>query len=192
MCLGRGVQDGTREWGDANDRLRAEAAERAPAGAQLRQVQKSEAVGQLTVGIAHDFNNMLAVIVGGLDLARRKLGGARREVEFHLDNAMEGATRAAALTRRLLAFARSEALEPQGTEPAALVENMLDLIDRSIGERVTVQTRFAAQPWRVWTDPHLPAQTHLNLCVNARDAMEGEGRLEIGRAWCRERVCQSV
>src|SRR3546814_10011359 len=84
------------------------------------QCRKWEAVGQLTGGIAHDFNNMLAVIVGGLDLARRKLGGARREVEFHLDNAMEGATRAAALTRRLLAFARSEALEPQGTEPAAL------------------------------------------------------------------------
>src|SRR3546814_19488341 len=92
---------------------------------------------------------------------------------------MEGATRAAALTRRLVAFARSEALEPQGTEPAALVENMLDLIDRSIGERVTVQTRFAEQPWRVWAEPNLLENAILNLCVNASDAMEGEGRLGI-------------
>ncbi len=179
MALEYAVQERTRELRDANDRLRAEAAERAAAEAQLRQVQKMEAVGQLTGGIAHDFNNMLAVIVGGLDLAKRKLSGPKREVEFHLDNAMEGATRAAALTRRLLAFARSEALEPQGTAPAELVENMLDLVDRSIGERVTVRTRFADEPWRVWADPNLLENAILNLCVNARDAMEGEGELSI-------------
>ncbi|PWG01930.1 ATP-binding protein [Sphingosinicella humi] len=179
MALEHAVQERTRELRDANDRLRAEAAERAAAEAQLRQVQKMEAVGQLTGGIAHDFNNMLAVIVGGLDLAKRKLSGPKREVEFHLDNAMEGATRAAALTRRLLAFARSEALEPQGTAPAELIENMLDLVDRSIGERVTVRTRFAEEPWRVWADPNLLENAILNLCVNARDAMEGEGELGI-------------
>jgi CheY-like chemotaxis protein len=100
-------------------------------------------------------------------------------VEFHLDNAMEGATRAAALTRRLLAFARSEALEPQGTAPSELIENMLDLIDRSIGERVNVRTNFAEEPWRVWADPNLLENAILNLCVNARDAMEGEGQLGI-------------
>ena len=179
MALERAVLERTRELRDANDRLRSEAQERAAAEAQLRQVQKMEAVGQLTGGIAHDFNNMLAVIVGGLDLAKRKLRGPKREVEFHLDNAMEGATRAAALTRRLLAFARSEALLPQGVAPAGLVENMLDLIDRSIGERVAVQTRFADEPWNVWADANLLENAILNLCVNARDAMDGQGQLGI-------------
>ena len=107
-----------RELSEANARLQREMAEREAAEAQLRQVQKMEAVGQLTGGIAHDFNNMLAVVVGGLDLARRKLHGPRREVEYHLDNAMEGATRAAALTRRLLAFARAEPLLPEAIAPA--------------------------------------------------------------------------
>jgi len=179
VVLEQAVQERTRELREANDRLRAEAAERAAAEAQLRQVQKMEAVGQLTGGIAHDFNNMLAVIVGGLDLARRKLRGPRRDVEFHLDNAMEGATRAAALTRRLLAFARSEPLLPQAVDPAELVRGMLELIDRSIGERITVETRFPREPWRVWADTNQLENSVLNLCVNARDAMNGEGQLGI-------------
>jgi signal transduction histidine kinase/ActR/RegA family two-component response regulator len=179
MSLERAVQDRTRELRDANDRLRAEAAERATAEAQLRQVQKMEAVGQLTGGIAHDFNNMLAVIVGGLDLARRKLRGPKREVEFHLDNAMEGATRAAALTRRLLAFSRAEPLVPEAVTPSALVEGMLDLVDRSLGERITIQTRFPEEPWHIWADANQLENSILNLCVNARDAMNGEGQLTI-------------
>ena len=179
LVLDRAVQERTRELRDANDRLRAEAAERAAAEAQLRQVQKMEAVGQLTGGIAHDFNNMLAVIVGGLDLAKRKLRGPKREVELHLDNAMEGATRAAALTRRLLAFARSEPLMPEAVAPATLVEGMLDLVDRSIGERVTVSTHFASEPWQVWADGGQLENAILNLCVNARDAMNGQGQIVI-------------
>jgi signal transduction histidine kinase/ActR/RegA family two-component response regulator len=179
MVLERAVQERTRELRDANDRLRAEAAERAAAEAQLRQVQKMEAVGQLTGGIAHDFNNMLAVIVGGLDLARRKLSGPEREVEVHLDNAMEGATRAAALTRRLLAFSRAEPLVPEAVTPSALVEGMLDLVDRSLGERVVIQTRFAEEPWHIWADANQLENAILNLCVNARDAMHGEGQLTI-------------
>jgi nitrogen-specific signal transduction histidine kinase/ActR/RegA family two-component response regulator len=163
----------------AYEELKIESAEREAAEAQLRQVQKMEAVGQLTGGIAHDFNNMLAVVVGGLDLARRKLTGPRREVEFHLDNAMEGATRAAALTRRLLAFARAEPLLPVALAPTALVEGMLDLVDRSIGERITVRTRFPAEPWNVCVDANQLENAILNLAVNARDAMEGEGQLAI-------------
>src|SRR5215210_3995966 len=173
------VRDRTQELWEANQALKQEAAEREAAEAQLRQVQKMEAVGQLTGGIAHDFNNMLAVVVGGLDLARRKLTGPRREVEFHLDNAMEGATRAAALTRRLLAFARAEPLLPVAVAPAGLVEGMLDLVDRSIGERITVRTRFPDEPWNVCVDTNQLENAILNLAVNARDAMDGEGQLAI-------------
>ena len=177
--LDRAVQERTRDLSTANERLKAEAAERAAAEAQLRQVQKMEAVGQLTGGIAHDFNNMLAVVVGGLDLARRKLHGSRREVEFHLDNAMEGATRAAALTRRLLAFARAEPLLPEAVLPAERIENMLELIDRAIGERIAIDTSFTGEAWHVWVDPNQLENALLNLAVNARDAMEGSGTLRI-------------
>lgn len=179
MELELAVQERTSELSEANERLRAEAAERAAAEAQLRQVQKMEAVGQLTGGIAHDFNNMLAVVVGGLDLAKRKLRGPKREVELHLDNAMEGATRAAALTRRLLAFARAEPLMPAAVAPSELVQGMLDLVDRTIGERITVSTRFPDTAWHVWADPNQLENAILNLCVNARDAMEGSGELRI-------------
>jgi signal transduction histidine kinase/ActR/RegA family two-component response regulator len=177
--LEEAVRDRTRELVEANERLQAEAAERALAEAQLRQVQKMEAVGQLTGGIAHDFNNMLAVVVGGLDLAKRKLRSSKREVEFHLDNAMEGATRAAALTRRLLAFARAEPLLPVSTSPAELVEGMLDLVDRSIGERISVSTRFPAEAWHVRVDTNQLENAILNMAVNGRDAMEGQGQLVI-------------
>jgi signal transduction histidine kinase/ActR/RegA family two-component response regulator len=173
------VLERTQELTEANQRLKAEAAERAAAEAQLRQVQKMEAVGQLTGGIAHDFNNMLAVIVGGLDLARRKLRSSKREVEFHLDNAMEGATRAAALTRRLLAFARAEPLLPVSASPIALVEGMLDLIDRSIGERISISTRFSDEAWHVRVDTNQLENAVLNMAVNARDAMDGQGQLAI-------------
>ena len=179
LDLEQAVQSRTRELSDANERLKAEVAERAAAEEKLRQIQKMEAVGQLTGGIAHDFNNMLAVVVGGLDLARRKLRGPRREVEFHLDSAMEGATRAAALTRRLLAFARAEPLLPEAVAPSELVEGMLELVDRAIGERITVRTRFAEEPWHVWADPTQLENAVLNLAVNARDAMDGSGDLTI-------------
>jgi signal transduction histidine kinase/ActR/RegA family two-component response regulator len=177
--LEEAVAERTRELSQAYEQLKAESTEREAAEAQLRQVQKMEAVGQLTGGIAHDFNNMLAVVVGGLDLARRKLTGPRREVEFHLDNAMEGATRAAALTRRLLAFARAEPLLPVAVAPAGLVEDMLDLVDRSIGERITVRTRFPEETWNVSVDTNQLENAVLNLAVNARDAMDGEGQLAI-------------
>jgi signal transduction histidine kinase len=177
--LEHAVAERTGELREANEQLKAEAAERAAAEAQLRQVQKMEAVGQLTGGIAHDFNNMLAVVVGGIDLARRRLSGNRREVEFHLENALEGATRAAALTRRLLAFARSEPLLPVSVTPTELVEGMLDLVDRSIGERITVRTRLPDSRWHVRVDTNQLENAILNMAVNARDAMDGQGQLAI-------------
>ena len=182
LALEQAVADRTRELSDANLALKAEAVERHAAEAQLRQVQKMEAVGQLTGGIAHDFNNMLAVVVGGIDLARRRLNGPRREVTIHLTNAMEGATRAAALTRRLLSFARSEPLLPERIDGAELVGGMSELLDRTLGERIQVQTVLAKDGWPIFVDPHQLENAILNLAVNARDAMDGEGRLTISTA----------
>lgn len=177
--LEEAVAERTRELIEANKALKAEAEEREAAEAQLRQVQKMEAVGQLTGGIAHDFNNMLAVVVGGIDLARRRLNGPKREVFNHLNNAMEGATRAAALTRRLLSFARSEPLLPERVDSSELVSGMSDLLDRTLGERVHVEVDLAPDVWPIYVDPHQLENAIVNLAVNARDAMEGEGLMRI-------------
>ena len=181
-ALEQAVAERTRELSLANEALKAEAIERQSAEAQLRQVQKMEAVGQLTGGIAHDFNNMLAVVVGGIDLARRRLNGPRREVMVHLNNAMEGAVRAAALTRRLLSFARSEPLLPERIDTSALVEGMSDLLDRTLGGRITIRSQLAAGAWPTFVDPHQLENAIVNLAVNARDAMDGVGTLVIETA----------
>jgi C4-dicarboxylate-specific signal transduction histidine kinase len=170
-ALEEAVRERTQELWEANQALKAEAAEREAAEAQLRQVQKMEAVGQLTGGIAHDFNNMLAVVVGGIDLAKRRLNGPRREVMHHLTNAMEGATRAAALTRRLLSFARSEPLLPERVDSRDLVTGMSELLDRTLGERIKVVTRLDSGAWPVFVDSHQLENAILNLAVNARDAV---------------------
>ncbi|WP_044330888.1 ATP-binding protein [Sphingomonas hengshuiensis] len=163
----------------ATAQLLAEAREREAAEAQLRQVQKMEAVGQLTGGIAHDFNNMLAVVVGGLELAKRHVQTGGGAALRHIDNAMEGANRAAALTRRLLAFARSETLMPEAVDPDALIAGMSDLLDRTLGDTVSVHTEGGSAGWRIWVDRHQLENALLNLAVNARDAMEGRGALTI-------------
>ena len=173
------VRQRTQELWEANQALKAEAAEREAAESQLRQVQKMEAVGQLTGGIAHDFNNMLAVVVGGIDLALRRLNGPRREVMMHLNNAMEGATRAAALTRRLLSFARSEPLLPERVDSTDLIAGMSDLLDRTLGERIRIEIDLARDAWPIYVDPHQLENAIVNLAVNARDAMEGEGLMRI-------------
>src|SRR3954469_825517 len=176
------VRERTQELWEANRALKAEAAEREAAEAQLRQVQKMEAVGQLTGGIAHDFNNMLAVVVGGIDLGLRRLNGPRREVMMHLNNAMEGATRAAALTRRLLSFARSEPLLPERVDSKELISGMSDLLDRTLGERIRVQLKIASDTWPIYVDPHQLENAIVNLAVNARDAMDGQGVMKITAA----------
>lgn len=177
--LEHAVRERTHELWEANQALKAEAAEREAAEAQLRQVQKMEAVGQLTGGIAHDFNNMLAVVVGGIDLALRRLNGPRREVMMHLQNAMEGATRAAALTRRLLSFARSEPLLPERVDSSELIGGMSDLLDRTLGERVRIELELAPDTWATYVDPHQLENAIVNLAVNARDAMDGQGLMRI-------------
>ncbi len=173
------VRERTQELWESNQALKAEAAEREAAEAQLRQVQKMEAVGQLTGGIAHDFNNMLAVVVGGIDLAQRRLNGPRREVLMHLNNAMEGATRAAALTRRLLSFARSEPLMPERVDSRELIGGMSDLLDRTLGERIRVEVDLVGDAWPIYVDPHQLENAIVNLAVNARDAMDGQGMMRI-------------
>jgi signal transduction histidine kinase/ActR/RegA family two-component response regulator len=178
-ALEQAVRDRTQELWETNQALKAEAEERQAAEAQLRQVQKMEAVGQLTGGIAHDFNNMLAVVVGGIDLAQRRLNGPRREVLSHLQNAMEGATRAAALTRRLLSFARSEPLLPERIDSKDLIGGMSDLLDRTIGERIKIEVKVARDTWPTYVDPHQLENAIVNLAVNARDAMDGQGVMRI-------------
>jgi signal transduction histidine kinase/CheY-like chemotaxis protein len=147
--------------------------------AKLRQIQKMEAVGQLTGGIAHDFNNMLAVVLGGLELARRNLGNDPKSVRRHIDSATEGANRAAALTRRLLAFSREDSLKAETIDAAALVAGMSDLLDRTLGDAITVIVRDDAAGGCVRADRVQLENAVLNLAVNARDAMNGRGTLTV-------------
>jgi PAS domain S-box-containing protein len=146
---------------------------------QLRQIQKMEAVGQLTGGIAHDFNNMLAVIIGGLDLLQRKLSRGETDVQRFVDAAIDGARRAATLTQRLLAFSRQQPLAPEPLVINKLVAGMSELLVRTLGEQINVETVLAAGLWQVKADPAQLENAILNLAVNARDAMPGGGKLTI-------------
>ncbi|TJX74947.1 MAG: GAF domain-containing protein, partial [Mesorhizobium sp.] len=154
-------------------------AERAMAEGHLRQAQKMEAVGQLTGGIAHDFNNMLAVIIGGLNLVQRKLRNGDTNVNMFVEGAIEGAQRAAELTKRLLAFSRQQPLAPKVMNPNRLVSEMSELLGRTLGEPIQIETVLAAGLWQVEVDAGQLESTLLNLCVNARDAMPAGGRLTI-------------
>lgn len=164
---------------DANARLLEEAANREAAEAQVRQVQKMQAVGQLTGGIAHDFNNMLAIVIGSLDLAKRRLHRDLPRAEACIDNALEGANRAAQLTARLLAFSRQQPLDPRILDVNKLVGGMSELLRRTIGENVRVETVLAGGLWRTFADPAQLENAVVNLCVNARDAMPDGGKLTI-------------
>jgi len=166
----------------ANQRLRDEAASRAAAEAQIRQMQKMEAVGLLTGGIAHDFNNMLAIVVGSLDIAKRHLMSDREKAERFITSAMEGAQRGAQLTSRLLAFSRQQPLDPRPLDTNALVRDMSDLLTRSIGESIRLQTVLAAELWSTFTDASQLESAVVNLCVNSRDAMPEGGWLTLETA----------
>jgi signal transduction histidine kinase/CheY-like chemotaxis protein len=169
------VADRTADLQSANQRLRDEMAARTAAEEQLRQAQKMEAVGQLTGGIAHDFNNLLTIIVGSLDLLRRRVpeGEAGDRPRRLLDNALEGASRAATLTARLLAFSRRQPLSPQPIDGNRLVSGMADLLHRTLGEAIQVETVLAGGLWQTHADANQLENALLNLAVNARDAMVG-------------------
>lgn len=156
-----------------------EIAARSKAEEQLRQIQKMEAVGQLTGGIAHDFNNMLAVILGGLDLLKRRLAKGDTDVERFADAAIDGAKRAASLTQRLLAFSRQQPLAPEPIDANKFVSRISELLARTLGEPIKIETVLAAGLWRATADPAQLENALINLAVNARDAMPKGGRLTI-------------
>jgi PAS domain S-box-containing protein len=144
----------------------------------LRQSQKMEAVGQLTGGIAHDFNNMLAVVMGSLDLLKRRVGDNPRALR-QIESATDAAGRAALLTRRLLAFSRQQALNPQSIDLNGLVREMSELLRHSIGAGIRLHTTLADGLWRTRVDANQLENVLLNLAVNARDAMPEGGCLTI-------------
>lgn len=154
---------------------------------QLRQAQKMETIGQLTGGVAHDFNNLLTVITGNLETVQRhaqNLGPETGAVRIRnaAANAMRGAERAASLTQRLLAFARRQPLNPKPVDLNRLIEGMSDLLSRSLGEQVSVDPLLGEDLWYSHVDPNQLEIAILNLAVNARDAMNGSGRLTIETA----------
>jgi signal transduction histidine kinase len=165
-------------------RLDAEAQLRRETEDMLRQSQKIEAVGQLTGGIAHDFNNMLAIISSGVNLAQRRLVKGEAGAEALLSSVSEGAHRAAALVRRLLAFSRQQPLEPKPIDANKFVAGLSELISRSLGEAIKVETILGGGLWLMHTDPAQLENSILNLCVNARDAMPEGGRLTVETANC--------
>jgi len=146
---------------------------------ELRQAQKMEAIGRLAGGVAHDFNNLLTVIQGHVDLA---LGEARNHTALAVDlqEVQWAAERAAALTRQLLAFGRKQLLQERIIDLSAEVERILGMLHRLIPETVTVEVTTPDEPVRILADPTQIQQVVLNLAVNASDAMQNEGRLEIG------------
>ncbi|MET0245724.1 MAG: ATP-binding protein [Sphingomonas sp.] len=159
--------------------LHDQAVGRARAESQVRQLQKMEAVGQLTGGIAHDFNNMLAIVIGGLDLMERKLQRGDTDVSRYLVSAMDGATRAAALTQRLLAFSRQSPLDPEPIDLGALIAGLTEMLERTLGERVRLKTSLGNGLWQVHADSNQLESVIVNLAVNARDAMPDGGTLTV-------------
>ncbi len=166
-------------------RVLEEVAERTRVEDALRQSQKMEAVGQLTGGIAHDFNNMLATVIGPLDLLAMRMGDSDPRAKRYIDMAIDGATRAAQLTQRLLAFSRQQPLQPVPLDVNHLVAGMSDLLMHSLGSSIRLETVFAADLWRTFADANQLENVILNLAVNARDALPGGGRLVVETANCR-------
>ena len=172
------------------DAFYQEAERRELAEQALRQSQKMEAVGQLTGGVAHDFNNLLTIIIGNLGIAKR--GVVESRAERALDNALVGAERAAQLTQRLLAFARRQPLNPRAIDSNKLIVGMSDLLSRTLGENIELETIGGAGPWNVEADASELEAVLLNLAVNARDAMPEGGKLtiETSNAYLDEDYCR--
>ncbi|AKU13975.1 PAS/PAC sensor hybrid histidine kinase [Azoarcus sp. CIB] len=157
--------------------LSSDITEQKASQAALIQAQKMEAVGQLTGGLAHDFNNLLTIIIGNLSALQAQAPGA--SLSEHLDPALHAARRGAELIKRLLTFSRGQALEPRAVEVGALVQDMAQLLARSLTENVRLHTNQPGAPLHAFVDAHQLENALLNLALNARDAMPDGGDLTI-------------
>jgi signal transduction histidine kinase/DNA-binding response OmpR family regulator len=183
----RHAEENLRQLNDSlEQRVSAEIAERMRAEEELRQAQKMEVVGQLTGGVAHDFNNLLTAIIGGAETLRRLLpqtsGAAPDRIQRAIRMIDASAQRAATLTHQLLAFARRQALDPRPLDANRLVAGMSELLRRTLGEAISIESVLAGGLWRTMADPNHLESALLNLAVNARDAMPNGGRLTIETA----------
>ncbi len=179
-ALGEAVRERTQ-------RLEEEYEARKRAESLLRQAQKMEAVGQLTGGVAHDFNNLLTIVQGGLEMIGRQIASmeesaATARISRGKDMALEAVRRAARLTTRLLAFARQQPLEPRTLDANKLVSGVCDLLQRTLGETISLETVLAGGLWTTNADPNQLENAVLNLAVNARDAMPNGGKVTIETA----------
>jgi PAS domain S-box-containing protein len=184
-------KDGTRFWANVIidaihsggvhvgfAKITRDVTERRAAEERLRQAQKMEAVGQFTGGVAHDFNNLLMAILGSLELLRKRLPDDQRLLAL-LDNAVLGAKRGSSLTQRMLAFARRQELKHEVVDLAVLVNNMLELLERSLGTAINIETDFPSAAVHVSTDANQLETALLNLAINGRDAMPKGGTIRI-------------
>ena len=165
---------------DLEQRVRDRTQELVEAQEALRQAQKMEAVGQLTGGIAHDFNNLLQGITGSLEIVQRRVAQGRvSELDRFITGATTAANRAASLTHRLLAFSRRQPLDPRPVKVNPLVTSLEDLLRRTTGEQIELETVLGAGLWTTLCDPNQLENSLLNLVINARDAMPHGGKLTI-------------
>jgi signal transduction histidine kinase/PAS domain-containing protein len=177
-----GLRESAKSLSDLNTTLEQRVGERTgqllQAQSALHQSQKMETVGQLTGGVAHDFNNLLMPIVGALDMLRGRLAGDERAQRL-TSAALQAADRAQTLVQRLLAFSRRQHLLPRAVDVRSLIESMADLVSRSLGPRIRLQLEIAPDLPPAHVDPNQLELALLNLAVNARDAMGGEGVLTV-------------
>ena len=171
------VRDRTAQLEQANEQLRQQITERRQAEAALQQAQKMEVIGQMTGGIAHDFNNLLTGVLGNLELAIRR--STDHNIRRYLEGATHAAQRGAKITSQLLAFSRTQRLQTEPIDLNSIVSRMGDLLFRTIGATVRVETMLENDLWQATADPSQIESVILNLAVNARDAMPNGGRLAI-------------
>jgi len=182
LDLERRVADRTQQLAEANEQLRREIVGQEEAEAIARQSQKMQTIGQLAGGVAHDFNNLLTVIIGNIEAAQRRAAEHAPDIATRLAQALRGAERAATLTQRLLAFARQQPLAPAAVDVNRLITAMSDLIRRTLGEQIAIETVLAGGLWRTRCDPNQLEVALLNLVINGRDAMPVGGKLTVESA----------